>query len=750
MKLKKILSAIAGVTLIVSVFAAFGCAKKSGAKTPSPHVHDYGEWQTVKIATFEEGGEERRVCKDCGEAETRTVSKREERSFGISYDLDGGEIPANLLASAPTEYKNTDEDVYISIRPHKRRYVFKGWATANEKPMRNYVIKSGSEGDITLIARYAEDDSKYYDGGDAEILPDVVSGYLAAENKADYLQRRSGTGGDDVKCVAVTWAKTGSAYYNFELAADANFENVVYSEEGVYDNRINLYNLIPAEYHYRVTDRAGETVKEDSFRIACNLRPIYCGNVRNARDMGGRETADGTIRYGLIYRAPEIAEADETAKRILVDELGVKTEIDLRFESQTSTISDKITKYKLGILQWDYIFPRLNSSRPTDAAAIKNLKEIFGLFGDVKNYPIVFHCSAGADRTGTIAFLLNGLLGASYEDLAEDFEITSFYFDKRWRSGIEERGGEYVFDESGAMQDDDGNLVAFDRVYKHLMSEYRAESGKLSDAIANYLKTEVGLTDYDIYSVKHIMLGLPQHMYGEWQVYDKGSCKADGEMRRYCACGLYETKVIETVGAHVYGEWQVVTEPTVERDGLRKRYCACGDEQSDVIPKYKSKTYDFNSVDINAEVTTAVIDRYKAVKVADTSSVPNGYDGGVYSRTDGYIVCVGIGLNGEYNFEDLVAMKIRLLVDSAGKLPKGNVRIYDNAENKIYADKNFDNDLGGAYGEWVEIDLLPLLKESVTMTDTLVKGGKLQSFTLLIRTGATATVYFDSVTVISK
>ena len=195
MKLKKILSAIAGVTLSISVFAAFGCAKKSGAKTPSPHVHEYGEWQTVKIATFEECGEERRVCKDCGEAETRAVSKREERSFGISYDLDGGEIPADLLASAPTEYKNTDEDLYISIRPHKRRYVFKGWATANEKPMRNYVIKSGSEGDITLIARYAEDDSKYYDGGDAEILPDVVSGYLAAENKADYLQRRSGTGG---------------------------------------------------------------------------------------------------------------------------------------------------------------------------------------------------------------------------------------------------------------------------------------------------------------------------------------------------------------------------------------------------------------------------------------------------------------------------------------------------------------------------------------------------------------------------
>ena len=49
-----------------------------------------------------------------------------------------------------------------------------------------------------------------------------------------------------------------------------------------------------------------------------------------------------------------------------------------------------------------------------------------------------------------------------------------------------------------------------------------------------------------------------------------------------------------------------------------------------------------------------------------------------------------------------------------------------------------------------EIDLLPLLKESVKMADTLVKDGKLQNFTLVIRTGTQATVYFDNVTVVGK
>ena len=40
---------------------------------------------------------------------------------------------------------------------------------------------------------------------------------------------------------------------------------------------------------------------------------------------------------------------------------------------------------------------------------------------------------------------LNGLLGVGYEDLVKDFEITSFYMHKRWRSGIIESNNLYFF-----------------------------------------------------------------------------------------------------------------------------------------------------------------------------------------------------------------------------------------------------------------------------------------------------------------
>lgn len=131
--------------------------------------------------------------------------------------------------------------------------------------------------------------------------------------------------------------------------------------------------------------------------------------------------------------------------------------------------------------------------------------------------------------------------------------------------------------------------------------------------------------------------------------------------------------------------------------------------------------------------------------------MPGGYNGDVYSKSSNNLVCIGICLGDkEYNLDDLLEMKIKLMVVSDKKMPKGNVRIYDDTNNKIYGDKNFDSDFSGVYDEWIEIDLLPLLKESVAMTDTLTENGVLKNFSLVIRTGVDATVYFDQLTVISK
>ena len=56
-----------------------------------------------------------------------------------------------------------------------------------------------------------------------------------------------------------------------------------------------------------------------------------------------------------------------------------------------------------------------------------NYAELFRLFTKAENYPIDFHCIAGADRTGTLAFLLESTLGYSEEDIRRDYTYTTQY-----------------------------------------------------------------------------------------------------------------------------------------------------------------------------------------------------------------------------------------------------------------------------------------------------------------------------------
>ena len=53
-------------------------------------------------------------------------------------------------------------------------------------------------------------------------------------------------------------------------------------------------------------------------------------------------------------------------------------------------------------------------------------KKVFDVFMDEANYPIVFHCIGGADRTGTVAMLLEALLGVPEEEIWRDYLTTGF------------------------------------------------------------------------------------------------------------------------------------------------------------------------------------------------------------------------------------------------------------------------------------------------------------------------------------
>ena len=111
----------------------------------------------------------------------------------------------------------------------------------------------------------------------------------------------------------------------------------------------------------------------------------------------------------------------EESRRQILETTGMKTEIDLRYDSECWSM----TGSPLGpSVNWVHIPSRMlgdiNSATGRVAFA-----RAFRLFLDEKNYPIVFHCIAGADRTGGLAFVLESLLGVTEEEMVHDYVLTS-------------------------------------------------------------------------------------------------------------------------------------------------------------------------------------------------------------------------------------------------------------------------------------------------------------------------------------
>ena len=112
----------------------------------------------------------------------------------------------------------------------------------------------------------------------------------------------------------------------------------------------------------------------------------------------------------------------------LVKVLGVKSDIDLRTDGECYGMKGSPAGPEV---KWFHIpsaaYAGMNTDRGKEAFA-----RVFRVFLDERNYPIVFHCIAGQDRTGAVAFILNALLGVEEDELYRDWEATGFWNKNHW------------------------------------------------------------------------------------------------------------------------------------------------------------------------------------------------------------------------------------------------------------------------------------------------------------------------------
>ena len=226
------------------------------------------------------------------------------------------------------------------------------------------------------------------------------------------------------------------------------------------------------------------------------------GRARNIRDLGGWRTSDGRrVRYGMAFRGEAMNDnsvnGDEVGRnrltvedvKYLTNTLGMRTDLDLRTLRESAGLDGSPMGPAVRLVR---------SSAPAykelfTPEGMKAMAANFRIFCDRANYPVFFHCIGGADRTGSLAYVLNGVLGVAKEDLERDWEST-FY--PMLPDVVENRTGKPF---------KNGTYWRSSRHFDEGFAKYAKAGDSLKDRIQAYL-LDCGVTEDEIRLVRELML----------------------------------------------------------------------------------------------------------------------------------------------------------------------------------------------------------------------------------------------------
>lgn len=282
--------------------------------------------------------------------------------------------------------------------------------------------------------------------------------------------------------VDLSW-RGGKGPYTLELTGGS--DNRRFS--GVTAEKFRIVNLqTGTDYRWSVTDASGAR-GEGVFRTEPGPRLIQVPDAAawpvNLRDLGGRVSSlGGKVCQGLVYRGSHMRESkkmSEENRRFMVDELKIKTELDLRYESVIK--KEKRTKSNLGDgVTW--IHCPVNAYKSFTPEQNDLFRNAIRVFARPEAYPVYVHCQGGVDRTGEICFLLSALAGVSEDDLLTDYELSSLSRFPRSRE-----------------------KTVYFRTWREKIASF-APDKNWSERAERYLLS-IGVTETEIGAIKDILLG---------------------------------------------------------------------------------------------------------------------------------------------------------------------------------------------------------------------------------------------------
>jgi protein-tyrosine phosphatase len=173
----------------------------------------------------------------------------------------------------------------------------------------------------------------------------------------------------------------------------------------------------------------------------------------NFRDLGGYAVKGGVVKSGRVFRSGTLEKLTEKDLETL-QKLGIKTVVDLRTQFEVDRAPDKLPKgvryLHLPIGKDEDVKKYFEPKTAADVDALlkpggfigkdkqpgydntiargDSYAKLMDLLTNPEHHPIVFHCTAGKDRTGVAAAVLLWTLGASDDTVAADYTLTDKYF----------------------------------------------------------------------------------------------------------------------------------------------------------------------------------------------------------------------------------------------------------------------------------------------------------------------------------
>ncbi len=162
---------------------------------------------------------------------------------------------------------------------------------------------------------------------------------------------------------------------------------------------------------------------------------------RNFRDLGGHPAApDRRVRRGMVFRSAHLSELPEETP---IKAAGLRTVVTLQSRTEISILGPPHADL-LRSVRWEHIPIGDRWFREREPISLVPGREhhaivdqfrddwrtFFKILAERDVYPLLFHCSAGRDRTGVGAAMLLELLGVARERIVADFLESNVVFPK--------------------------------------------------------------------------------------------------------------------------------------------------------------------------------------------------------------------------------------------------------------------------------------------------------------------------------